>query len=95
MSSLVSSEGLGLDAVSEGELLTAIKGGVPNEKIIEALGTFKEAYCQACKAQYDLKWLKDEIFKPETNDGVPKCTSCKTGVVRPNIVFFGESLPNR
>ena len=70
-------------------------GGVPNEKIIEAHGTFKEAYCQACNAQYDLKWLKDEIFKPETNDGVPKCTSCKTGVVRPNIVFFGESLPNR
>jgi len=33
-SSLVSSEGLGLDAVSEGELLTAIKGGVPNEKIV-------------------------------------------------------------
>jgi len=34
MSNLVSSEGLGLDAVSEGELLTALKGGVPNEKII-------------------------------------------------------------
>ena len=34
MSNLVSSEGLGLDAVSEGELLTAIKGGVPNEKIV-------------------------------------------------------------
>ena len=30
MSSLVSSEGFGLDAVSEGELLTALKGGVPN-----------------------------------------------------------------
>ena len=34
MSRLVSSEGLGLDAVSEGELLTALKGGVPNEKIV-------------------------------------------------------------
>ena len=34
MSSLISSEGFGLDAVSEGELLTAIKGGVPNEKIV-------------------------------------------------------------
>jgi diaminopimelate decarboxylase len=34
MSNLVSSEGLGLDAVSEGELLTAIKGGVPNDKIV-------------------------------------------------------------
>ena len=34
MSNLVSSEGLGLDAVSEGELLTALEGGVPNEKIV-------------------------------------------------------------
>ena len=34
MSNLVSSEGLGLDAVSEGELLTALKGGVPNDKIV-------------------------------------------------------------
>jgi len=34
MSNLVSSEGLGLDAVSEGELITALKGGVPNEKIV-------------------------------------------------------------
>ena len=34
MSSLIASEGLGLDAVSEGELLTALKGGVPNEKIV-------------------------------------------------------------
>ena len=31
MSNLIASEGLGLDAVSEGELLTALKGGVPNE----------------------------------------------------------------
>jgi len=34
MSSLVASEGFGLDAVSEGELLTALKGGVPNHKIV-------------------------------------------------------------
>ena len=34
MSNLVSAEGLGLDAVSEGELLTALKGGVPSENIV-------------------------------------------------------------
>tara|TARA_Y100001968_G_scaffold42353_1_gene32423 strand:- start:257 stop:1621 length:1365 start_codon:yes stop_codon:yes gene_type:complete len=31
---LIASEGFGLDAVSEGELLTAIKGGVKSEKIV-------------------------------------------------------------
>ena len=34
MSTLISSEGFGLDAVSEGELLTALNGGVTNEKIV-------------------------------------------------------------
>ena len=70
-------------------------GGLPEEKIIEAHGTFREAYCQACNEKYDLPWLKNQIFNPEGNDGVPKCPKCQTGVVRPNIVFFGESLPTR
>ncbi len=34
MSNLIASEGFGLDAVSEGELLTALKGGVKNDKIV-------------------------------------------------------------
>ena len=70
-------------------------GGLPEEKIIEAHGTFREAHCQACNEKYDLPWLKNQIFNPEGNDGVPKCPKCRTGVVRPNIVFFGESLPTR
>tara|TARA_Y100001968_G_scaffold330294_1_gene381734 strand:- start:662 stop:2029 length:1368 start_codon:yes stop_codon:yes gene_type:complete len=34
MSSLMANEGLGLDAVSEGELITALKGGMPSDKIV-------------------------------------------------------------
>ncbi|MCP4973884.1 MAG: diaminopimelate decarboxylase, partial [Prochlorococcus sp.] len=34
MSSLVASEGFGLDAVSAGELLTALQGGVANDQIV-------------------------------------------------------------
>ena len=34
ISALVASEGLGLDAVSAGELLTALQGGVPPERIV-------------------------------------------------------------
>ena len=34
MSNLIHSEGFGLDAVSEGELITALKGGVDNKKIV-------------------------------------------------------------
>jgi len=68
--------------------------GVPEEKIIEAHGSFKDGYCTKCQATYDLKWLKQEIFNPETNDGVPKCSKC-SGVVRPDVVLFGEMLPSR
>mgnify|MGYP003952819551 CR=1 FL=1 len=34
LSTLIASEGFGLDAVSEGELLTALRGGVPADKIV-------------------------------------------------------------
>ncbi len=69
-------------------------GGLPEEKVVEAHGTFQRAYCVKCKKDYDLAWLKEEIFKPERNDGVPKCENCQ-GVVRPDVVLFGESLPER
>ena len=34
LSNLVAAEGFGLDAVSEGELLTALRGGVPGHRIV-------------------------------------------------------------
>lgn len=67
---------------------------IPPEKIIEAHGSFQSAYCTQCQQTYDLRWLKREIFSPETNDEVPKCEKCQ-GVVRPDVVLFGESLPGK
>ncbi len=34
ISNIVASEGMGIDVVSEGELITALRGGVPKEKIV-------------------------------------------------------------
>jgi len=68
--------------------------GVPEDKIIEAHGSFQSSYCTKCSKSYDLRWLKTEIFSPEKNDEVPKCDVCG-GVVRPNVVLFGEALPSR
>jgi len=68
--------------------------GVPEDKIIEAHGSFQNSYCTSCKKTYELKWLKTEIFSPEKNEGVPKCVDCQ-GVVRPDVVLFGEGLPSR
>ncbi|KAJ8674253.1 hypothetical protein QAD02_005515 [Eretmocerus hayati] len=65
--------------------------GLPGEKLIEAHGTFNTGHCLECRAEYDLAWLKDKI----KNSTVPTCEECKAGVVKPDIVFFGEMLPDR
>ncbi len=68
--------------------------GLDEDKVTEAHGTFQRSYCVKCKKKYDLPWLKRQIFSPETNDGVPKCDDCN-GVVRPDVVLFGEPLPSK
>ena len=73
-----------------------ILGGLNCEDVIEAHGSFQKSYCtqRSCGKEYNLKWLKKEIYSPDLNDGVPKCNECGS-VVRPDIVLFGESLPDR
>lgn len=64
--------------------------GIPPEKIVEAHGTFFNSHCLKCRKEYDLEFMKEIIFKDE----IPYCLDCK-GVVKPDIVFFGEGLPPR
>lgn len=66
--------------------------GVSGEKLIEAHGTFFTSHCigRSCGEEYTLEWMKDKIF----SDVIPTCNECgKT--VKPDIVFFGEQLPDR
>ncbi|KAK0159558.1 hypothetical protein PV327_010654 [Microctonus hyperodae] len=65
--------------------------GLPNEKLVEAHGTFHTGKCLECQASYDLPWMKRKIVRGT----IPKCEECLEGVVKPNIVFFGEMLPDR
>ncbi|XP_014238783.2 NAD-dependent protein deacetylase sirtuin-2 [Trichogramma pretiosum] len=65
--------------------------GIPDEKLVEAHGTFNSSKCLECNAFYDFDWLKEQIKKTT----VPKCENCSGGVVKPDIVFFGENLPDR
>ncbi|KAF7593967.1 Sir2 histone deacetylase Hst2 [Aspergillus hancockii] len=62
--------------------------GVPGEKIIEAHGSFANQHCIDCKAEYPEKLMKQAIEDGE----VPRCNQCN-GLVKPDIVFFGEALP--
>ncbi|XP_078351074.1 NAD-dependent protein deacetylase sirtuin-2-like isoform X1 [Oculina patagonica] len=63
--------------------------GLPEEKLVEAHGSFHTAHCLGCRKEYTHEWVKDEVFA----DKVPECPDCG-GVVKPDIVFFGESLPD-
>ncbi|KAL4806468.1 NAD-dependent protein deacetylase hst2-1 [Aspergillus unguis] len=63
--------------------------GVPGEKIIEAHGSFATQRCIDCKAEYPEEPMKEAIAKGE----VPHCSECR-GLVKPDIVFFGEALPS-
>ncbi|ERL95803.1 hypothetical protein D910_01477 [Dendroctonus ponderosae] len=62
--------------------------GIPDEKLVEAHGTCYTGHCLECRKKYGLKWMKERIFKDE----IPICEKCP-GIVKPDIVFFGENLP--
>ncbi|CAG8626648.1 4323_t:CDS:2 [Funneliformis mosseae] len=63
--------------------------GLSDDMIVEAHGSFAKSKCLKCNKLADAKWMKDIVYKGE----VPKCDSCKVGIVKPCITFFGESLP--
>ncbi|KAL8738761.1 MAG: hypothetical protein Q9181_000516 [Wetmoreana brouardii] len=64
--------------------------GVPDDKIVEAHGSFARQRCIDCHEPYPDDLMKQAISRCE----VPHCTKdgCN-GLVKPDIVFFGEALP--
>ncbi|RPD62314.1 NAD-dependent deacetylase sirtuin-2 [Lentinus tigrinus ALCF2SS1-7] len=61
---------------------------VPGEKIVEAHGSFADQHCIDCHARYDGAKMKAAV----ENGDIVRCEECD-GLVKPDIVFFGESLP--
>ncbi|NWY98746.1 SIR2 deacetylase, partial [Loxia curvirostra] len=66
--------------------------GLDPELLVEAHGTFFTSHClrASCRQRYSLAWMRERIF----SSLVPKCEKCQ-GLVKPDIVFFGENLPSR
>lgn len=64
--------------------------GLPEDKLIEAHGSFKTAHCVSCKLEHSGEYFKKCVFA----DIKPLCTNCN-GYVKPDIVFFGEDLPKK
>ncbi|KAL6249267.1 Sir2 histone deacetylase Hst2 [Rhinocladiella similis] len=66
------------------------EAGVPGDVIVEAHGSFATQRCIECRTEYPDDLMREIISKKE----VPHCInkSCD-GLVKPDIVFFGEQLP--
>lgn len=64
--------------------------GIPSSKLVEAHGSFASATCTVCRRTSP----GEDFWAAVMEDRVPRCTVC-TGVVKPDIVFFGEALPQR
>jgi NAD-dependent deacetylase sirtuin 2 len=79
------------------------RAGVSDACMVEAHGAFHTAHCITCNKDYSHDFVKEKIFA----DDIPLCTEpgCAKvpenedepykGLVKPDIVFFGEALPSR
>jgi NAD-dependent deacetylase len=56
--------------------------------VVEVHGSIRTSSCLRCGSQYPLA----EVLRLLEADGAPRCAACE-GVLKPDVVFFGELLP--
>jgi NAD-dependent deacetylase len=59
-----------------------------SERVIEVHGSIATASCTSCGA----RWQLEEVEALFDDDGIAVCTAC-VGKVKPDVVLFGELLP--
>jgi len=60
---------------------------IPQDKVVYSHGSFSKSHCVNCHAEYSYEYVREKVFANE----IVKC-DCG-GYIKPDIVFFGESLP--
>ncbi|GAB5591832.1 Sir2 histone deacetylase Hst2 [Umbelopsis nana] len=65
--------------------------GLPDSHLVEAHGSFASATCVKCNIPGDIHHVKQHILQSQ----IPRCTTCKDGLIKPDITFFGQSLPDK
>lgn len=86
---LVSDHGKLLKLFTQNIDTLELAAGVPTEKIVFAHGSFGSQSCIDCKSPYP----HDEMGKHIEEGEVARCKECN-GLVKPDITFFGEALPD-
>jgi NAD-dependent deacetylase len=59
-----------------------------SERVIEVHGSIRSLSCQSCERRFAIE-DSEALFDP---DGVARCSGCE-GLVKPDVVLFGELLP--
>ncbi|TBU62223.1 DHS-like NAD/FAD-binding domain-containing protein [Dichomitus squalens] len=66
------------------------QAGIPVDRLVEAHGSFASQHCIDCKKEYGSEKMREAVEKGE----VVRCDNdACAGLVKPDVVFFGESLP--
>ncbi|CAD6887857.1 unnamed protein product [Tilletia controversa] len=73
--------------------------GLPPTQIVEAHGSFASTHCTRCGTQIEPDWIRERILRGQVAYcEMERCVrqgGGKGGLVKPDIVFFGEPLPKR
>jgi NAD-dependent deacetylase len=67
------------------------KAGVPDDKVYQLHGNMRWASCLKCGKRFPFDEIKTRI---DAGEEIPDCESCR-GMLKPDIVMFGEQLPVR
>jgi len=65
------------------------KAGVPGDRVFELHGNMQWVICLECGRRYPLDEIKTRLDRGEE---IPDCEECG-GMLKPDIVMFGEQLP--
>lgn len=88
--SLLNKKGMLLKAFTQNIDCLEREAGVPADKIVEAHGSFATQRCIDCGLEFPAEHMKTAVRIKE----VPYCERTRCGgLVKPDIVFFGEALP--
>jgi len=65
------------------------EAGVPSDKVFELHGNMQSVVCLNCGQRYPFEQIKIRLDEGEE---IPDCEACR-GILKPDVVLFGESLP--
>jgi NAD-dependent deacetylase len=65
------------------------KAGSSPDKVFELHGNMNWVVCLQCQARYSMDHIKERL---ENGEEIPDCEQCN-GMLKPDVVLFGEALP--